>query len=315
MKRWSVDRRFLLFMTKGLLTRVPFFNCLFYHLHKTRFQIEGSGSAEYCLCVWMRHLTALVSDGGFTQMPHTLVEYGPGSTIGVGLAFLIMGGKRYEAVDYVPFANTQRNLQVMGELVELLRSGTLLSEYNLPEWILSSKTLNKSLDPNRVADIAESVRNNDGRYCRYTLSKLGKLGGGNNEESTDVIISQAVMEHVENVQVVYEAAYSSLKPGGLMSHDIDHRSHGMSDWWNGHWQYSDALWKFAVGRRPYTINRLPSSAHITLIERAGFEILKVEPRIDRTGLPVSRFASQFQAMDPIDAQTSGTYVLARKPGQ
>lgn len=304
-----MDKRFLIFMAKGLLTRVP----LSERLRKSRAHTGGSDSADYCLRVWMRHLTALVSEGGLTQMPRTLVEYGPGDSIGVGLAFLLLGGERYEAVDYVPFANTQRNLRIMGKLVELLRSDTLLFEYSLSESILNPEILDRSLDQDRVADIGESLRNNDGRYVRYTLSSLGKLGGGGDEEPVDVIVSQAVMEHVDNVRAVCNAAYSVLKPGGLMSHQIDHRAHGMSDWWNGHWQCSDASWRFAVGRRPYAINRLPSSAYLTFMKAAGFEIVKVERRIDGTGLPASRFASQFQDMDPTDAQTSGTYVLARKP--
>ena len=47
--------------------------------------------------------------------------------------------------------------------------------------------------------------------------------------SVDMILSQAVMEHVEHLEQTYEAMRHWLKPGGLASHAIDFKSHGTAE--------------------------------------------------------------------------------------
>jgi len=94
-----------------------------------------------------------------------------------------------------------------------------------------------------------------------------------NPASLDFIFSQSVMEHVNNIQAVYDACNFWLKPGGLMSHRIDHSSHGITHSWNGRYEISDMLWNVILGKRPYLLNRLTPDQHIYTIESLGFEIL------------------------------------------
>lgn len=59
------------------------------------------------------------------------------------------------------------------------------------------------------------------------------------EASLDLIFSQAVLEHVDNLDETYQAMFAWLKPGGYASHVIDFNAHGRSPFWNGPWAYSD----------------------------------------------------------------------------
>src|SRR4030095_12333669 len=96
---------------KGLLTYIP-------GLHGTfkKGTTGGTDSARYCYGVWLKHLTLLWANG-LQEMPATIVELGPGDSLGTGLAALLTGVKRYYALDVVRFANPERNMMIFEELV------------------------------------------------------------------------------------------------------------------------------------------------------------------------------------------------------
>ena len=50
----------------------------------------GTDSARYCYTIWLRHLSILYKNG-FTKIPDTIAELGPGDSIGTGLAGLLSG--------------------------------------------------------------------------------------------------------------------------------------------------------------------------------------------------------------------------------
>ncbi len=131
-------------------------------------------------------------------------------------------------------------------------------------------------------------------------------------ESVDMIFSQAVLEHVEDLAGTYEALARWLKSGGFMSHQIDLASHGLSRHWNGHWAYSDFTWKLIKGKRPWLINREPYSTHRDLIEKNGFEIVREVKAVDTSGIDRKRLACRFANLSDDDFKTRTAYVLARK---
>ena len=97
--------------------------------------------------------------------------------------------------------------------------------------------------------------------------------GAVEHETLDLVYSQATLEHVDGLPEVYRAMYEWLKPGGYMSHQIDFKCHNSAREWNGHWAYSNLMWKLVRGKDVWLINRLPYSAHVELMEKAGFRIV------------------------------------------
>ena len=97
----------------------------------------------------------------------------------------------------------------------------------------------------------------------------------NKVSEIDLIFSQAVMEHVEDIGFAYSEMYKWLRKGGVISHQIDFKTHEMTKEWNGHWFISERFWRFLLHGRKYPINRFPLSKHLTEIEKAGFDVKTV----------------------------------------
>jgi len=70
---------------KGLATYVPGL----YRLRQSRGTSEPNWS-RYCYSVWLRHLV-MAWKHGFTRIPESIAELGPGPTLGAGLPPMITG--------------------------------------------------------------------------------------------------------------------------------------------------------------------------------------------------------------------------------
>ena len=80
-----------------------------------------------------------------------------------------------------------------------------------------------------------------------------------------------------------------LRPGGVMSHQIDFSCPGGVPW-NHHWAYGPFAWKLIRGNRPYYVNRVPLSEYLRLLDAdaAGAdwrEAAEVILRLDCVGNP------------------------------
>ena len=287
----------------------------------------GTISARYCYGVWLRHQVTLF-ENGLDPNPLIVAELGPGDSLGIGLAALLSGAQRYIALDVVAHAAPDRNLAVFDELAALFRDRAAipdaeefpqvyprLTRYDFPILILDDERLQRALAPERIQKIRKdlaSLYNPDAdTFVSYICpwSDVDAVQAG----SVDLVFSQAVLEHVDDIQFTYGACYQWLKPGGVMSHQVDFKSHGITDEWNGQWGYPDWLWTITRGRKPYFINREPLSSHLAAIREAGFEIVGVLPVHKEGGLRRRELAGRFRAMTDDDLGTASAHILARKP--
>ena len=280
-------------------------------------------SARYCYSVYLRHLVKL-AEAGLPTAPRAVAEIGPGESVGAGLAALIAGAERYVGLDVKHYALRPDTAALFDELVALFRArapipgGTEfptikpeLPDDAFPTRILSADRMARALDPARLDDLRRRIA------AGGEASPLGHIApwhdaGSIEPGAIDWIFSQAVMEHVDDLALTYRACREWLAPGGVMSHQIDMKSHGTAAAWNGHWAYSDAMWRVVRGRRLYLINRAPASAHRAAMNAAGFAIVADQPVIRRDGLPKARLAPRFRGMSDEDAATAGLFVIARR---
>jgi SAM-dependent methyltransferase len=282
----------------------------------------SSASARYCYSVWLRHLV-VASGREFRTAPATVAELGPGSSLGIGLAALLSGAERYLAFDVVAHATAAQNLTVLDELVDLFASRAAipdaeelpeilprLSDYAFPHEVLPEARLAAALARERIERIRASLRDTTAASSmvqyRAPWSRTGVLVG----ESVDMIISQAVLEHVDDLQDTYRAMHAWLRPGGFMSHQVDFRCHNTADVWNGHWTYSDWVWKLMRGKRPYLINREPLSAHLRLIRDMGFAEPYTRVREALSGITRSELAKRYRDLPDSDLVTDCALIQA-----
>jgi SAM-dependent methyltransferase len=283
-----------------------------------------SQSARYCYSVYLRHLKMAMSSG-LTSCPKVVAELGPGNSIGIGLAALIAGSERYHAFDVVAHASIDRNLTVFEELVALFRAradvpggdelpqvAPVLSEYGFPAALLDEAHLAAALDDARLDRIRESIRHPGAAGSMIDYRAPWFAARVVERDGVDMVFSQAVLEHVDDLPTAYRAMWQWLRPGGFLSHQIDFRCHNTAHDWNGHWRYSDRVWSLIKGRRYYLLNREPYSTHLKLMADNGFRVvaetrLRLESRLDPRDL-----ADRFRHLTDDDLTTGGAYVRAIK---
>jgi len=286
----------------------------------------GTDSARYCYSVWLRHL---VMTQNFKKSAvgclGTVVELGPGDSLGTGLAALLSGASRYIAVDLVRHANAQQNIKVFEELVSLFANRTPLpsnkeftevkphiDDLCFPVSVLDDGGMEKNLHSKRLQAIVDCLQGATKENPLFQYVDPVAASSVIHAGSVDILFSQAVLEHVEDLQNLYRACRTWLRPGGLVSHQIDFRSHGSSREWNGHWVYPDGVWRLIRGNRPYLLNREPCSTHLRLFAENGFQIVVEERSPLSSRLQRSQLARRFRKMPEQDLTTAGLYVVGQK---
>src|SRR3982751_6579076 len=113
-------------------------------------------SATYCYGVWMKHMTRLRAHG-FSVIPDTVAELGPGESLGVGLCALLSGSNHYIGLDVIAHSYPERNQLILNDLIKLFQSqapnpdkgwpefNSFLDERHFPSHILTEAALREAL--------------------------------------------------------------------------------------------------------------------------------------------------------------------------
>ena len=305
----------------GMATYIPGLRSL------TGRKTGGTVFARYCYSVWLRHLSMLHRSALPTRF-NTMVELGPGDSLGIGLAALLSGVERYIALDVVRYANNTTNLRIFDELVALFKGRAPipddaefpllqppLTSYAFPADVLAPARMEVALHPNRLELIRAAITDpaitahETGPLAYIVPWKPGVIETG----SVDLVLSQSALEYPPDLAGLYSEMCGWLKPGGVLSHEIDFKSLGLTVEWNGHWSCSDALWRLTAGRRRYELNREPHSTHILLIERAGCRVVCDERIVRPSEITRAQLAPRFRKLTDQDLTTSSALIQAVRP--
>jgi hypothetical protein len=303
---------------KGLLTFIPGMQRV---LPKRR--TGGTDSAYYCYGVWLKHLT-LLWENGMRSMPNTIAELGPGDSLGVGLAAMLCGVNNYYALDVVRHTNTETNLTLFDELVLLFKSHAprptkgwpdfdgYLNANLFPGHILNDQLLEASLSEKRIAAIRNAIEHHEYQNNKVAIKYMVPWSDASiiEKHTVDIILSHSVLEHIVDLENTYQALYAWLKPRGMMTHQIDFESHGLSDTWNGYRAYSELYWKIMMGKRPYFINRQPYSVHRNLITKNGFNIICDLRNYRTDGIQRSDLSDYWKSITDDDLTCSEAFIQA-----
>jgi len=256
----------------GIYSFLPFENYLRLKSKKS----GGSDNADYCYSIWLRHVKKIQANTSNSCHFDSLLELGPGDSHGIGYCALLCGAKKYYAVDAVASYDKFHNLKIFNQLVVFFqkqidpdkvithnRVKPKISDLDFPKDIFSKSFLKKSLNPERLDEIRRNILNGHGDFIEIIDYK----DISEKEISVELIISQAVMEHVENPDKIYKILSKFLSRSGLMTHIIDFKSHGVCKTKNGHFFISKFLWFLIRGKRDYLLNRYTPSKHKEIISQ------------------------------------------------
>jgi hypothetical protein len=194
-----------------------------------------------------------------------------------------------------------------------------LKSYEFPSHILDDDHLKKALDPERIRLIRKALERVFAENSRPDGSPIEffYMAPWNDhkvlpEGIVDMILSNTVLQCVENLEQVYESFSYWLKDSGFMTHNIDFSSYGATKDWNGHWACSKIEWSLMKGKRLYLLNRAPYSSHVKLLKKRGFEIVCDIKFENRSGITRKDLADEFKNMSEEDLYTSGAILQAVK---
>jgi len=322
---------------KGIGTYLPGFLACLFPKHQNQFYNRGSIrqgliTARNWYTLWLRHLVVLSEGKVDIKSIKTVGEFGAGDSLGIGLAALLSGVNKYYAIDISENAYTSDNLKILDELIDLFKNKTSipdnnefpkvkpdLNSYDFPSHILTDECLKENLAEERLEKIRQAVLNVINKKpadleneisINYVSSKQEFIGI--KEGFFDFIYSVAVMEHVDDIDEAYSYFAKWLKKGGVMAHTVGYNSHETARLWNGHWTYSDYLWKIIRGRCHYLINRHAHSQQIDCLKKNNFEMILDHRYSAKNILRKSDLAKRFKNINQEDLSTHSGFILARK---
>jgi len=311
----------------GLSTHVP---GLYDSLIKIRNSSSGGAakSSRYCYSVWLRHLVMAKNNNLIQKVPETIAELGPGDSLGVGIAALLSGSNKYYALDVVPHANLMHNISVLDELVKLFQDRESIPDdtewpdlfpklhsYKFPKDILKDEVIDAALKPERIIAIKDALVNSGIGSSNIEIQYFVPWNNSGiiQKDSVDFVISQAVMEHIENLDEAYSAIFQWLRAGGIFSMEIDFSNHVMAKKWNEHWRYSDFMWNNVIwGKRPYSLNRQPTSIHLSLMNNNNLKIVCDIPQNNHSGIKRSELNKKFEYITDDDLYIKNTFIQGIK---
>jgi len=289
----------------------------------------GTVTGAYCYAVWLRHLTLIARYLGGAAVPRgTVVELGPGDSIGLGLAAILSGSETYVGLDVLEHASNETNLRVLDELVALYRRrAAIADEKSFPRLFPRASSndfpaalFNESVLSDRLSDVQVARLRDTLRHSSSSTGSIQYRCPWNHRSvdpcSADLIISQVALEYMDHTEsrddlrANIRAMANWLRPGGVMSHQVDFTSPGGQPW-NHHWAYGDLAWRIMRGRRPCYENRVSLSRYVALFEEAGCEVIGVE-RVEQLGLQAEHVAPRFRKLPASDFSTSAALIVAIK---
>lgn len=227
-----------------------------------------------------------------------LMEYGPGDLPGVAALMVSGGAEKVYCVDRFPLVNlSDKNSQVMGDLIAATAGA---ARERLQSCLFGSDNARAGFDPRRIDYLVKP-------------SGLSQL-----RDSVDLVISRAVLEHVNDLDATFDDMVAAMRPGALAIHLVDLRSHGLHrsnqldflEWsptlW--HWMYSEkgVPNRWCVDKYRAIVDRLP-------VDLIAFEPTHFAPLADVAAVR-PHLAPAFRHVGDADLSCLGFWLVFRKRG-
>jgi SAM-dependent methyltransferase len=205
-----------------------------------------------------------------------ILEVGPGDNLGVALRLLSLGAASVTCVDaFEPVTDTKHNALVYSALWQSL----------------SDQERSRLEDVVSVGEDHRVTLRADGRLRVHYSAPIGSTQHLR-PDSFDLVISRAVLEHIDDLGRGWSRMHRSLKPDGEMWHVVDFRSHKMFDRIHALYflTFREPIWRLISSPDP-TLNRCRLPAYRKLLSE-NFQTWKIYATRILNGPPLSPFVEQ-----------------------
>jgi len=230
-------------------------------------------------------------------MGKVVLEYGPGDILGVALLIYAHGAERVCCVDKFPLSNlSTKNIDVYMHLLSSLAKG----ERERAENAFKEKgNPSSGFKANAIA---------------YKVTKDG-LSGASKEY--DLIISRAVLEHVNNLEETILDIGRSMKGGGLSIHQVDLRSHGLDRYTDFDFlTWPGTIYKLMYGHKGFP-NRWRVDKYKELAESSNLHVKDLSPtgRLEHKKIDIifPKLVKTFSHIAPEDLSWTGFWMVLQHP--
>ncbi len=233
----------------------------------------------------------------------SILEMGAGKPLGTGIFWNFAGVKKYTSID--------KFIQINLSDLWLQRFETMLS-MNLfyPDNFKIDSLVKKN--GNQYVLNEEKIRLIQGSLEEYPLEK----------NSFDFIYSNAVMEHMTNIEVILKKLHNVLKDDGVMYHGIDLREHHTNlrtvpdkNTSIDYLKYSKEEWErmYPPGSEHY-INRFRASDFQKYFKDSGFRVVDfiTTQKKDLDETIYHKIHSEFHKYSIDDLKTTGIHMVLKK---
>jgi hypothetical protein len=185
------------------------------------------------------------------------LEYGPGDILGIALLFYAYGAKSVHCVDRFPLSKlSSKNIQVYLHLLNSLdadkraRAENAFKEKGNPESGFNESAISYTITENGLSDATNTY---------------------------DLIISRAVLEHVNVLDKTMRDIKQSLKLGGVSLHQVDLKSHGLDRYTDFDFlTWPTPIYNLMYSHKGYP-NRLRVNYYRDLAEQSQLKVKQLTP--------------------------------------
>lgn len=236
-----------------------------------------------------------------------IVDFGCGvwSPLGASAIFYINGARTAIAIDLEPCINPERSAYALCEL--------LLECIADPEkWHFSSidrkdfikRVLSFDLKKLRAGDLNGGIANTGVQHLVGDIQELLT-----EEECVDIIFSNTVLEHIDDMKILVTCFYKILSGNGMMIHNIDFTDHRVnSDPSKNKWSFMTNAGGDSVG-----INKLRYSDIERIFVNAGFKMVDSHKVIEKPSEEVRKsFKAEYSNLSDDDISTTFALMCLKK---
>lgn len=225
-----------------------------------------------------------------------VMEYGPGSIPGVALLMYAHGANNVTLIDRFPLCQlTEHSIAVFKCLIDGLQGK---ARQRAESCFVDPGDCRSGLLPEKIG---------------YQVRPSGLSGM---REEIDMVISRAVLEHVNDLSATFDDMYAALKPGGLALHQVDLKSHGLHqrnplDFLT----WPPTMWNLMYSGKGVP-NRWRINRYRQVIAEQNFDVLRMSAtdRLSQTLVSEVRplLAKPFKSVSDDDLTWLGFWVVLKK---